>query len=60
MERSEGNSRVLRLKGFCIAIPTTCVLWGMVHILHAANDERFSEPLPSGWEHCNFIYQEYK
>ena len=56
MERSEGNSRVLRLKGFCIAIPTTCVLRGMVHILHAANDERFGEPLPFGWEHCNFIY----
>ena len=56
MERSEGNSRVLRLKWCCIAIPTTCVLWGMVHILQAANDERFGEPLPSGWEHSNFIY----
>ena len=56
MERSEGNSRVLRLKGCCIVIPTTRVLWGMVHILHAANDERFGEPLPSGWEHCSFLY----
>ena len=33
MERSEGNSRVLRLKGCCIANPTTRVLWGMVHIM---------------------------
>ena len=56
MERFEGNSRVLHLKGCCMAIPTTRVLWGMVHILHAANDEKFGEPLPSGWEHCSFIY----
>ena len=35
-----------------MAIPTTRVLWDMVHILHAANDEKFGEPLPSGWEHC--------
>ena len=57
MERSEGSSRVLRLKGCCIAIVTTCVLWGMVHIyLHAADEVRFGEPLPSGWEHTSFIY----
>ena len=59
MERSEGSSRVLRLRGCCIAIPNTTrvlCMWGMVHILHAANDERFGEPLPSGWEHCSFLY----
>ena len=56
MEGSEGSSRVLRLKECRIAIVTTCVLWGMVHILHAADEVRFGEPLPSGWEYTSFIY----
>ena len=34
----------------------TCVLRGMVHILHAADEARFGEPLPSGWEHSSFSY----
>ena len=55
MERSEGSSRVLRLKGCCRAIVTTCVLWGMVHILHAADDVRFGESLPSGWEQSSSV-----
>ena len=59
MERSDGRSRVLRLKRCRIAIPTTCVLWRMVHILHAADEARFGEPLPSGWEHSNFSYWVY-
>ena len=42
---------VLRLKGYCISVATTCILWGMVHILHVADEMRFGEPLPSGWEH---------
>ena len=50
MAKSEGNSRVLQLKGCCVAIVTTCVLWGMVHVLHAADEVGFGEHLPSGWE----------
>ena len=38
---------VLRLKGYCISVATTCILWVMVHV---ADEMRFGEPLPSGWE----------
>ena len=54
METSEGSSRVLRLKGCCAAIVPSCILWGMVHILHVADEAGFGEPLPSGWEHSIF------
>ena len=56
MENSEESSRVLRLKECYIVIVTTCILWGMVHILHAADEATFSDPLPSGWEHASFSY----
>ena len=48
--------RTLRLKGCGVAIATTCVLWGMVHISHIADEVRFGEPLPSGWEHSSSFY----
>ena len=51
MERAEGISRVLRLKGCCAAIVPSCILWGKVHVLRAADEAGFGEPLPSGWEH---------
>ena len=47
---------MLRLNGCGVSIPTTCVLWDMVHILHVADEMRFGEPLPSGWEHSSSVY----
>ena len=46
----------LRLHGCGVSIPTTCVLWDMVHILHVADEMRFGEPLPSGWEYSSSVY----
>ena len=46
---------VLRLKGYSISVATTCILWVMVHVLHVADEMRFGEPLPSGWEHSSSI-----
>ena len=46
----------LWLNGCGVSIPTTCILWDMVHILHVADEMRFSEPLPSGWEHSSSVY----
>ena len=42
--------------GVALAIPTTCVLLDMVHTLHVVDEMRFSEPLPSGWEHSSSVY----
>ena len=39
-----------------IAIATACVLWRMVHILHAAGEFRFGQPLSSGWEHSSLMH----
>ena len=44
------------LNGCGVSISTTCVLWDMVHILHVADEMRFGEPLPSGWEHSSSVY----
>ena len=39
-----------------MAIGTTCVMRAMAHILHAVNEARFGESLPSGWECSNSVY----
>ena len=46
----------LRLNGCGLAIPTTFVLWDMVHTMHVVDEMKFSEPLPSGWEHSSSVY----